>query len=164
MVKVDGSAERESKTKKGEVYMRNISAIRKTVATMANQLHKLGYSLSNAFKTAWKRVKESMTCRVSGVTYENRQQLLKYIAAQKAEDLTVYLKRDKANVYDRYAVAVVVGIKDVGYAHIGYLAKGLAQSMAPVIEKGIQIKANLLQITGGYSYKETLGALINIAV
>ena len=105
-----------------------------------------------------------MTCRVSGVTYENRQQLLKYIAGQKEENLTVYLRRDKANSYDRYAVAVVVGIKDVGYAHIGYLAKGLAQSMAAVIEKGIQVKATLQQVIGGYSYKENLGALVNIAV
>ncbi len=144
--------------------MGNISKIRKTVAVMANQLHKLGYSLSQAFKTAWRRVKKSMTCRVFGVTYENRQQLLKYIASQKEENLTVYLRRDKANVYDRYAVAVVVGIKDVGFAHIGYLAKGLAQSMAAVIEKGIQVKATLQQVIGGYSYKENLGALVNIAV
>lgn len=144
--------------------MKDINKIRKTVAIMANQLHKLGYSLSQAFKTAWRRVKKSMTCRVSGVTYENRQQLLKYIANQKEENLTVYLRRDKANVYDRYAVAVVVGIKDVGFAHIGYLAKGLAQSMAAVIEKGIQVKATLQQVIGGYSYKENLGALVNIAV
>lgn len=37
--------------------MRNINTVHKVVATMANQLHKLGYSLSQAFKTAWKRVK-----------------------------------------------------------------------------------------------------------
>ncbi len=144
--------------------MKDIQTIRKAVATMANQLHKLGYSLSQAFRTAWKRVKESMTCRVSGVTYENRQQLLKYIAGRKEDDLTVYLRRDKANSYDRYAVAVVIEIKGVGYAHIGYLAKGLAQSMAPVLDKGIEVKSTLKQITGGYSYKETFGALINIAV
>ncbi len=79
--------------------MKDISTIRRTVTTMANQLHKLGYSLSQAFRTAWKRVKESMTCKVAGVTYENRQQLLKYIACQRGEDLTVYLRRDKANIY-----------------------------------------------------------------
>ena len=117
--------------------MKNINKIRKTVAIMANQLHKLGYSLSQVFKTAWRRVKKSTICRVSGVTYENRQQLLKYIASQKEENLTVYLRRDKANVYDRYAVAVVIGIKDVGYAHIGYLAKGLAQSMAGTGVSGV---------------------------
>ncbi len=45
--------------------MRDINTVRKAVATMANQLYKLGYSLSQAFKTAWKRVKNSMKCRDS---------------------------------------------------------------------------------------------------
>ena len=58
----------------GEIHMKDINTIRKAVATMANQLHKPGYSLSRAFKTAWKRVKNSMKCRVSGVIYEKRQQ------------------------------------------------------------------------------------------
>ena len=144
--------------------MTNITTIRRTVAVMANQLHKLGYSLSLAFTTAWKRVKESMTCKVSGVTYENRQQLLQFIVTRRPEDLTVYLQRDRANIYDRYAVAVVVGIRNIGYAHIGYLPKGVAQSMAAVIDKGIELNATLTQITGGYEWKNTLGALVNIAV
>ena len=144
--------------------VKQITTIRRTVATMANQLHKLGYSLSKAFKTAWRRVKESMTSKVSGVTYENRQQLLPFIASRKKEDLTVYLRRDRANMHDKYAVAVVIGIKDIGYAHIGYLPKEVSQGIAAVIDKGIQIKADLLQILGGYGHKETLGALINIAV
>ena len=63
--------------------MKDIKKIRKTVATMANQLHKLGYSLSQAFRTAWKRAKKSMKCRVSGVTYKNRQRLLKLIGSIK---------------------------------------------------------------------------------
>ena len=50
---------------KGELHMRDINTVRKAVATMANQLYKLGYSLSQAFKTAWKRVKNSMKCRDS---------------------------------------------------------------------------------------------------
>lgn len=144
--------------------MKDITTIRRTVATMANQLHKLGYSLSQAFKMAWRRIKESMTCRVSGVTYDKRQELLQFIASRNPEELTVYLQRDRANTHDRYAVAVVIGIKDIGYAHIGYLAKGVSQSMAAVIDKGIQLKATLAQITGGYGYKETLGALVNITV
>ena len=58
---------------KGENHMKNIKTIRRAVAAMANQLHKLGYSLSQAFKTSWKRVKNSMKCRASGVTYEKRR-------------------------------------------------------------------------------------------
>ena len=89
---------------------------------------------------------------------------LQFIAGRKPEELTVYLQRDRANTHDRYAVAVVIGIKDIGYGHIGYLPKGLSQSLAGVIDKGIQIKATLLQVTGGYGWKDTYGALLNITV
>ncbi len=140
-----------------------ITTVRKAVTTMANQLRKLGYSLSQSFQTAWRRVRETMTCKVSGVTFGNRQQFLQYIALQKKENLTVYLKRDRANTFDKYAIAVVVGIKDVGYCHIGYIARGLAQSFASVIDKDIPLKADI-KITGGYGYKETYGALVNISI
>ena len=45
-----------------------------------------------------------------------------------------------------------------------FRSKGLAQSFAGVIDKGIGVKAALVQVTGGYSYKETYGALVNITV
>ncbi len=102
--------------------MKDIRTVRRMVATMANQLHKLGYSLSNAFRTAWRRIKESMTCRVSGVTYGSRQQLLRFISGRSPDE--------RANTHDRFAVAVVVGISGIGYAHIGYLPKGISRSMA----------------------------------
>lgn len=143
--------------------MKNITTVRRSVAIMANQLHKLGYTLSNAFKTAWRRIKKSMTCKVSGTSFGNRQQLLQFISSQKEENLTVYLKRDRANLYDKYAVAVVVGIKGVGYAHIGYVIKGLAQSLASIIDKNIPLKASI-QITGGYGYKINYGALVQISL
>lgn len=61
--------------------MKDINTVRKAVATMANQLHKLGYSLSQAFKTAWKRAKNSMKCRAAGVIYGKRQRLIRATAA-----------------------------------------------------------------------------------
>lgn len=143
--------------------MEQITRTRKAVATMANQLRKLGYSLSNAFKTAWRRIKEGMTVRVQGVTFDNRQKLLQFIAGRKHSDLTTYLRRDRANTFDKYAVAVVIGIQGVGYAHIGYLPRGLTQSVAAVLDSGMELKADM-QIIGGYGQKETYGALLNIAV
>lgn len=130
---------------------------------MANELRKLGYTLSKAFKTAWRRIKEGMTVKAIGVTFGNRQNLLQFIAGRKAEELTVYLRRDRANTFDKYAVAVVIGIKGVGYAHVGYLPKGLAQSIAIVIDNGIELHADA-KVIGSYGHKETYGALINIAV
>lgn len=150
--------------KKGVNHMKDIKTVRRAVATMANQLHKLGYSLSQAFRTAWRRIKDGMKVRVSGVTQGKRQKLLQFIAGRKPEELTVHLQRDRANLYDKYAVAVVIGIQNIGYAHIGYLPKALSQGMAAVIDVGVQAKADLKQIIGGYSYKETLGALVSIEV
>ena len=144
--------------------MKDIRTIRRAVATMANQLRKLGYSLSQAFRTAWRRVKDGMKVRVSGVTQGKRQELLRFIAGRKPEELTVYLQRDRANLCDKYAVAVVIGIRDIGYAHIGYLPRTLSQGMAAVIDAGVQVKADLKQIIGGYGWKETLGALVGIEV
>lgn len=143
--------------------MKQITKTRKAVATMANELRKLGYTLSKAFKTAWRRIKEGMTVKAIGVTFGNRQNLLQFIAGRKPEELTVYLRRDRANTFDKYAVAVVIRIKGVGYAHIGYLSKSLAQSIAIVIDNGIELHADA-KVIGGYGHKETYGALINIAV
>lgn len=143
--------------------MKQITRIRKAVATMANELHKLGYTLSNAFKTAWKRVKEGITVKAAGVTFGNRQKFLQFIAGKKPEELTTYLKRDRANTFDKYAVAVVVGIKGIGYAHIGHLPKGIAQSVAVVLDNGIELQADV-KIIGGYDYKENYGALVSIEI
>ncbi len=143
--------------------MKQITKTRKAVATMANQLVKLGYTLSIAFKTAWKRIKEGMKVKAAGVTAGNRQNFLQFIAGRKPEELTVYLRRDRANTFDKYAVAVVVGIKEIGYAHIGYLPKGIAQSVAVILDHGMELQANV-DVIGGYDYKETYGALVSIAI
>lgn len=97
-----------------------------------------------------------MKVRVPGVTQEKRQDLLQFIAGRKPEELTVYLRRDKANLYDKYAVAVVARIQNVGYAHIGYLPRTLSQVMAAVIDAGVQVKADLEQISDSKRCSNTL--------
>ncbi len=44
--------------------MRQITKVRKAVCVMANELKKVGYSLSQAFKKAWAQVKNTMKVRV----------------------------------------------------------------------------------------------------
>ncbi len=145
--------------------MKQITRIRKAVCIMANELKKAGYSLSQAFKKAWKRVKLSMTIRAAGTTFENRQERIQFIQQFKPEDLSVTLEREPNNIYDTNAIKIVIHILSIAKkAVIGYIPKGLAGDLAKVIDAGIQIKASLIQIIGGYSYKETLGALINITI
>ncbi len=145
--------------------MKQITKIRKAVCTMANELRKTGYSLSQAFRKAWKRVKLSMTIRAAGTTFENRQQCLKFLKQFQPKDLSVTLEREANNRYDSSAIKIVAHIRPLSKKTvIGYVPKGLSKELSKVIDTGIQIKATLIQIIGGYSYKETLGALINIAV
>ena len=145
--------------------MKKITKIRKAVCTMANELRKTGYSLSQAFRKAWKRVKLSMTVRVAGTTFENRQERLQFLKQFQQKDLSVTLEREVNNRYDSNAIKIVAHIRPLSKKTvIGYIPKGLSKELVKVIDTGIQIKATLIQIIGGYSYKETLGALINIAI
>ncbi|MBO5031089.1 MAG: HIRAN domain-containing protein [Lachnospiraceae bacterium] len=145
--------------------VKQITKVRKSVCAMANQLRKAGYSLKDAFKKAWQRVKLSMTVWAAGTTFENRQERLQFLQQFKLEDLTVTLEREKENKFDCNAIQIVVHIKPISKRTIiGYIPKGLARELSKVIDMGIQVKATLMQIIGGYGWKESLGALINIAI
>ena len=145
--------------------MKQITKVRKAVCAMANQLRKAGYSLKDAFKKAWYRVKLSMTVRAAGTTFENRQERLHFLKQFKPEDLTVTLERERNNKFDNNAIQIVVHIKPIHRRTvIGYIPKGLTRELSKVIDMGIQVKASLMQIIRGYNYKETLGALVSITI
>lgn len=101
--------------------MKDIRSTRKAVATMANQLHKRGYSLSNAFRTAWRQIKSGMKIRVSGVTQGKRQELLQFIAGRKPEELSVYLQRDRVCTY---RVSAQRAVAEHGSSHRGRCGGG----------------------------------------
>ena len=145
--------------------MRQITNVRKAVCTMANQLKKAGYTLSEAFRKAWQKVKLTMKVRAAGVTAENRQERLGFLRKFKPEDLGVTLEREPDNRYDSNAIQIVVHIRPIHKRTVvGYVPRALAEGLAKVIDMGIQVKASLMGIIGGYSYKETLGVLIDIAI
>lgn len=145
--------------------MKQITKVRKAVCAMANQLKKAGYSLKEAFKKAWQRVKLTMTIRAAGTTFENRQERLQFLKQFKPEDLTVTLEREPRNKFDGNAIQIVVHIKPIHRKTIiGYVPKGLTRELSKVIDMGILVKASLIGVIGGYVGKESLGALINIAI
>ena len=145
--------------------MKKITNIRKAVCVMANQLKKAGYALSEAFKKAWRRVKLTMTIRAAGTTFGNRQERLQFLKQFQPEDLSITLEREAGNKFDSNAIQIVVHIKPISRKTvIGYVPRGLAKELAKVMDAGIHAAASLVQIIGGYSYKESLGALINITI
>ena len=108
---------------------------------------------------------EQSKVQVSGTTFENRQERLEFLKRFRLEDLSVTLEREPNNQYDRNAIQVVVHIKPITKKTvIGYIPKELARELSKVIDIGVQLKASLMQIIGGSSYKETLGALVNITI
>lgn len=138
--------------------MKKITNIRKAVCAMANQLKKAGYSLSEAFRKAWRRVKLTMNVRAAGTTFENRQERLNFLKNFKPEDLTVTLDREADNQRDSNAIRITVHILPIKRKTvIGYVPAGLARELAKAIDAGAQVKAKLLQIIGGYGWKEKIG-------
>jgi hypothetical protein len=145
--------------------MKQITKVRKVVCIMANELKKLGYSLSQAFKKAWAQVKNTMKVRAAGTTFENRQERLQFLKQFHPNDLSVTLEREPDNEFDNNAIRIVVHIRPISRRTvIGYVPKGLAKELSKVIDMGIPVRAALIQIIGGYSYKEALGALIDIRI
>lgn len=144
--------------------MKHITEIRKAVCTIANNLRKAGYSLSEAFKMAWHRVRETKF-RAAGVTMDGRQQRLEYLKGFTPDDLQIGFRREPQNRYDSNAIQILVLIKSLKkYTVIGYVPRTVAAEVAAVMDKGIRVKAELLGIIGGYSYKENLGLLVGMAV
>ena len=143
---------------------KHIVNIRRAVCIMANELHKAGYSLSRAFKKAWRTAKGT-AIKAAGVTYEGRQEVLKYLSQFRPENLTVTLERDTDNTYDRNAIRIVVHIPYLKKkAKIGYVPKAYSSEIARLMDQGVNVRARLLGIIGGYSYKETFGALLDVAI
>lgn len=145
--------------------MKQITKIRKAVCIMANRFRKNGYTLSEAFKAAWKSIRRSITLRAAGVTFENRQERLEFLKQFRADELTVTLEREAGNMHDGNAIQIVVHILPiVRKTVIGYIPRRFSRELGSLLDMGIHIKASLVQVIGGYSYKELLGALVKVAM
>ena len=145
--------------------MKQITKIRKAVCIMANRLRKSGYTLSEAFRKAWKSIRRSITLRAAGVTFENRQERLEFLKQFRADELTVTLEREAGSMHDSNAIQIIAHILPIARKTvIGYIPRRFSRELGSLLDMGIHIKASLMQVIGGYSYKESLGALVNVAV
>ena len=134
--------------------MKQITNIRKAVCTMANELKKEGYTLSQAFRKAWRRIKLSMKIRALG-----------FMKQFPVDTMQAELVREPENPFDKNAIKIVVHLRSINRKTvIGYVPGGLAAGLAAVIDAGVNVKAELLQILGGYSYKESYGCLLDITI
>lgn len=132
---------------------------------IANNLVKQGMTRRAAMIQAWITVKlRSIVTRAAGVTYGNRQKLLSRLARYTAEQITITLRHEQGNRFDRNAVQVVAGVKGKGSAVIGYLNRQLAAVVAPLIDKDKSVVSSFRAVTGGAEQLLTYGLNISITV
>jgi|GEM_PF-1233680 HIRAN domain. len=122
----------------------NKSAICKT----ANTLHKRGYTLSQAFVLAW-AIAKGTTARVAGTSKFNRQEALRRLTMYSPSETKFTLIREFDNKYDNNAIAVYVSVKGSRLYKIGYVEAYTAYVCACILDKGIDLKADLKTIVGG---------------
>lgn len=142
--------------------MKNITRIRRMIATMANRLKKMGLTLSAAFKKAWELVKgHTIETKIAGVTKGNRQKALHRISVKyHSEDVTVNLIRDTANLYDNHAVKINISVNGSEAYTIGYIPRNLAYVVSAILDKGIKLTATFKEVRGHYQPYMNYGAVI----
>ena len=91
----------------------------------------------------------TLTSKVAGVTYENRQEVI----AQLRGNEPCRIVPEPDNKYDKNALAVHVAVAPGQVAHVGYLPRELAAQVAPWLEEEA-VMAELLEITGGFETSE----------
>ena len=73
--------------------------------------------------------------------------------------------RDPDNRFDKNAIQIVIHLRSINRKTVvGYVPRRLAAGLAAVIDAGVHIETELLQILGGYSYKENYGCLVDIKI
>ena len=101
--------------------------------------------------------KETMITKVVGVTFENRQELIKRLIDSNNLFIgaTLSLVPEPTNYYDKNAVKVIVA----NNYHVGYLAKTINQKFSSQMMNGKKYIAIVKDITGGsigYSWGITI--------
>ena len=90
----------------------------------------------------------SFFTKIVGVSFENengssRQDL---ITELDSVPCSLELRRIFDNPHDENAIAVI----DPKGRQLGYLSRNIAEQMAPIIDSGLIVQANAVQVTGGW--------------
>jgi hypothetical protein len=123
------------------------------VLKKAWKLYKNNYyiNFSTALKLAWKIMKGSIGesySKVRGVTFENRQQVIKRLLLYPLNKINLTIERDFHNLFDTNAIKVNASIIGKGSATIGYVSHSLATKFTKALDEGYQIYLYIMDITG----------------
>ena len=143
--------------------MKTGSVNKSMVFTLANRLAKTT-GRKAAFAKAWQIVKAGgLEIAVKGVSYGNRQEALKRLAAYSPDQIKAVLVPEPTNPQDPAAVAVMVGVNGgKGLFLLGYVPRELC----PVVSAMPGKLPALRVVSGAWGtyQKTTYGARVALAV
>jgi Tfp pilus assembly protein PilX len=140
--------------------------LKSKVMSLGNRLAAKGCDRSAAFERAWRVVKAGeLELAVKGVTFGNRQEALRRLAAYDSDQVKTFLVPECRNPADPAAVAVMVGVQNgKGLYRLGYVPRettGLVRAL-PGRCVGLRV------VSGCWNYKGrgrvTFGARITLAI
>lgn len=137
---------------------------RSVICKVANNLRKKGYTLSAAFRAAWRLAKSKAAVKVAGVSKYNRQTALDHLRNYAAECVQITLQRESRNTYDSNAIAVLVSVNGSRFYKMGYIPAAIASILSGVIDNITEIKASLQAITGGFYADMMSGLRLNLSI
>jgi hypothetical protein len=127
--------------------------------TLGNKLApRMGGDRRAAFVEAWAVVKAgTVELAVRGVSFGNRQEALKRLAAYNPADVRAVLVPEPSNQADPQAVAVMVGVQGGrGLYRLGYVPR----TLAPVVT-ALRVQLPRLRLVEG---ENSRGARVSLAV
>ena len=130
----------------------------------SKQSQKKGYTLSAAFRAAWRLAKSKAAVKVAGVSKYNRQTALDHLRNYAAECVQITLQRESRNTYDSNAIAVLVSVNGSRFYKMGYIPAAIASILSGVIDNITEIKASLQAITGGFYADMMSGLRLNLSI
>jgi len=112
------------------------------------------YWINSARRSQSHRPSNEFEAKVVGVTYENRQQVVRQLTPGE----TVWLRREPHNQFDPNAIRV----ERANGQQIGYIAKELARSLAAPLDRcGGAVSATVTVIVGGQYSSSSFGVRIS---
>ena len=139
--------------------------MRSKVMSLGNKLApRMGGDRKAAFIQAWAIVKAGgLEMAVKGVSFGNRQEALKRLAAYRPDQIRAVFVPEPANPADPAALAVMVGIQGGrGLYRLGYVPRALCPAVSAIGGKLPAVR--IICGTWGYTHKTTFGARIALGL
>ena len=136
---------------------------RSIICKVANRLRKGGYTLSQAFRMAWKLAKGKASVKVAGVTKERRQEVIEHLRRYSPERVSFSLQREKQNSFDLNAIAVYASVGNGKPYKMGYISAAVACLLSGV-DNITTVNARLQAITGGFYADMVQGLRLSLSI